>query len=237
MDDLSHELRAAGMPFIERAICRELNAMLMAARPAGKLQMAVDAWAREWELPPEQLWSAIGALEKCGYWLVDYSNIEPLLICESISQAAKGIARKQTTRMHSRLKEKTVQDHVETLDLVKVGKSVVQEVTLIIPRAERKPFMEGGYPGWLPCENFSIDGIAFKPDDGLLQALRTEFPSVDIEAALALMFSELRHNARPKIRMMHLWIRNWLKESGSKAQVQASEEDHMAALLDLIENR
>lgn len=226
MDDLKLLLDRIAQPFLFRAIARELTELLFESKPMGEISVDASVWADAWGVDHGQIWSVIDRLETESFWQTRQSMDGTVLFCPLMASAAKSVAKKKKANGLKRVKELSVQDRANTLQLANVGPSAVAEVALKIPKEQRAPALAGGYNGWLPVANFGVSGLVYKPDQGLLTKLAEEYPDVGIDAALAAMFEDLKRSKdRPTMQGVTHWMRRWLQANGKNVEAPKTEQE------------
>ncbi|MHD0644611.1 hypothetical protein ACYPKM_03090 [Pseudomonas aeruginosa] len=232
MEILNASLTSSGATFIQRAVCREIFAMQMGAKPIGSVPIEAEVWAKEWSISVDEIWKAIDLLVANDFWECQGTAQGSILSCSALITEAKTVRKGVKKSQMAKIRQDAVREVASQLSLGTVGKSITGEVLLSIPQAERKTALAGGYPGWLPCKGFSIHGTAYKPDAGLIEALNAEYPDADINQAFAAMFGDLRSSGdRPDIRSVSVWVRKWL--DGNKGSVLKAK-DNDTLLADLL---
>lgn len=231
MDVFIELLQKSGFDFIHRAIAREIRSLLDAAKPAGSLRIDVPDWSINWGLDPKAIWLVIDHFESQGFWMTaSDEHSEPMLKLSSHGLASSARQKRDKSKVINKIKDAAREDRSFSLRLSSVSSSSA-EISLKIPKEERKTLLERGYCGWLPTLHFGLDGLAFKPDEGLISALSTEFPDSCVHSCLVEMFGDLRQaRKRPDLPNMPFWIRQWMAKHGGKIQ-RSKTDDEIAALI------
>lgn len=231
MDDLKVLLDRIQQPFLFRSIARELTDMLFESKPMGEIAVDAQAWAQAWGVQGNDIWAVIDRLQAESFWQTRESLNGTILFCSLMASSAKAVAKKKKTQGLKRIKELSVADRAVALNLRNVGPSSVAEVADKIPKEQRAQALAGGYTGWLPLANFGVSGLVYKPDHGILAKLAIEYPSVGIDAALAMMFEDLKKSKdRPAMHGVAHWMRRWL-EANAKHVVAPKSEQEMAEMV------
>lgn len=220
--------------YAARSIARELSSRLMASAQIGRLELNIPAFAAECAVHEDDVWSVISAIEATDFWTVDQQMTGAWLVSTGIMTSAKAIAARRKKVVLKGIKLQTAVDRANSLRLSDIGSVMIDEVVARIPRAERDHALRKGYQGWLPSNMFGIDGTAFKPDQKLLSGLSEQFSGIDMAAALAMMFEDLKlGRARPAMPAFSHWMKRWLIAKGSTVATSVSDDE----MLDIIKNK
>lgn len=225
-DDLKKLLADNTTTFTDRSVARELTEMMFSCTPAGSIALDVGKWSAAWGLSESVIWNAIDRLQELRYWDVQNGVAGNRLVCESISGSAIALGKKKKRNTLKAIKEISSVERAHALRLEAVGPSIVSEVAEVIPKNKRKEALASGYPGWLPSAFYWVDGIVFKPDQGMINKLKETYPELCIDSSLSLMFDDLRNSRdKPTIPNFPYWITQWIKANPTRKVVEQSVDD------------
>lgn len=227
MDDLRKLLKDLSIGFQERSIARELTDKLLDANPVGEILISAECWAEEWGVTLSSIWLVIDLFESKSYWNVVQDGSGSKLQSGGIASAAKAISRKKKRNVLEAVKSASHIDRANDLRLDSTNPSAISEVVEKIPAAERNFALNRGYAGWLPSSGFGIDGMVYRPDEGMKAKLSAELPSLDVEMCFSEMFDDLKTNykIRPTMTAFPYWIFQWVKKNSERLAFVRSESE------------
>lgn len=225
-DDLQKLFVETPTTFAERSVVRELTALMLASTPAGSIPLEAKGWSAEWGVSEAVIWGAIDRFQELRYWDVHNGVAGNRLVCESITGSAIALGKKKKRNTLKTIKDISSAERARALRLEDVGPSVVSEITDVIPKHKRKEALNTGYPGWLPSAYYWVDGIVFKPDQGMIIKLKETYPELCIDSSFSLMFDDLRNSKdKPTIPNFPFWIVQWIKANPTRKVVDQSVDD------------
>ncbi|WP_274643830.1 hypothetical protein [Pseudomonas serbica] len=234
-EDLRKLLKANVCTFLEKAVVRELSERLFTASPVGKIALEAKRWAQEWDIPESLIWAVIDRFQAFKFWHVEQGAVGGHLVSAGMVGSASAIGKRKKNVALRQIKDLSAADRANALKLSDLGPSSMSQITEVISLDNRKDALSHGYPGWLPTNLYWYEGLVFKPDEGLLAKLRSEFPDLCIDSCLAGMFDDLRESKqKPTLKTMPYAITRWIQENPTRAVVEQTAEDvaRLAAMLE-----
>ena len=238
--ELTRALSKLGLSFQERGIAREIDALLHAEQQPGRIGVNVSEWACQWGVMPEDIWRVIQAMEGVGFWQT-YDDIGgQVLHCPLLTGSSKALAKTKKRSAMAAVKQKSAEQRAVDMSLSDVNlteRSLMADVIEHIPLESRFARLSDPYAGWLPADRYAAIGMVFKPDSALLEKLSSQFPSIDMDLALAMMYEDLREcpHHRPSVSAFGYWMPNWIKKNESRLtldQQKAAQSAQLDSLLD-----
>ncbi len=239
--ELTKSLEKAKAGFLERAIAREIDAKLHDQAPMGKIIIDANAWSLDWGIDPAKIWKVIESVTATGFWETLSGMDGELLICSSIADSAKSIAKGRKKTNMAAVKQKSSEDRAVNMSLEDanpVVRSKMAEVVEQLPFEQRFDRLRKGYDGWFPSDRYSAAGMVFRPDAAMLEKLSEQFPSIDMALALSTMYEDLREcpNDRPSIAAFVYWMPNWLKKNAARLALALQSDQHSKKLDELLDD-
>lgn len=239
--DLNKLIESAGFDFLERAVARELAILLTESPTIGSIPLVAEQWAQEWGQDQELIWSVIAKLELRGLWKHSQGMEGDVLVSKSLEQSVKLIQKRRKTHNMKQIKSGSSSDKImntclesEKIEIKSLFGEVAERLELDVRYVELKKH----YSGWLPTSAFGANGQIYRPDAKLIEKLCEEFPDLDLELGLSMMYEDLRqhHKDRPSIDAMGYWMRRWLSRNAKNIVRAASEEQVSEQLNSLLDN-
>jgi hypothetical protein len=239
--ELTKSLEKAQAGFLERAIAREIDAMLHDQTPMGKITINASTWSLDWGVDQAKIWAVIEALVATGFWQTLSGMTGELLICSTIADSAKSIGKVRKKASMGAVKQKSSEQRANNMSLSDANlaeRSKMAEVVEQMPFEQRFDSLRRGFDGWLPSDRYSAAGMVFRPDGAMIEKLGEQFPSIDMALALATMYEDLREcpHDRPSIAAFVYWMPNWLKKNTARLTTALQGEQHSKQLPTLLDD-
>jgi hypothetical protein len=239
--ELTKSLEMAQAGFLDRAIAREIDAMLHDQASMGKLIIDANAWSLDWGIDPARVWKVIEALVTTGFWKTLSGMEGELLVCPAIADSAKSIGKVRKKASMSAVKQKSSEQRANNMSLSDANlaeRSKMAEVVETMPFEQRFEILRKGFDGWFPSDRYSAAGMVFRPDIATIEKLAEQFPSIDMTLALATMYEDLRECAhdRPSIVSFVYWMPNWLKKNTARLTTALQSDQHSKQLPTLLDD-
>ena len=219
---IKHELNS----FVHRAIARELVELLLEPKHPGETPLKIQAWADDWKVSADDIWSVIDFMMGKDLWQIEQGKFEDVLRSGQIKSSAGAIKKKGKRLDMNQIRKAAQADRSNDLGLSDVLPSAVSEICQRIPLLERNLAMQEGYQGWLPTDRYGLDGTVFKVTESMLAQWQKDFPDINLQVSLELMFDDLKMEKmeRPKPATFSYWVTNWLRKHGSAGVLSVEDE-------------
>ena len=229
-----------GLDFQGRAIAREIDSMMQDGKQPGRLLIDAALWASEWGLSTDTVWAVIQKLETSGFWQIQDDLGGQVLHCPLITGSSKALAKSKKRNVMDAVKRQSAEHRANDMSLSDANlleRSKVSDVVETIPLETRFVQLSNPYAGWLPSDRYAAIGMVFRPDAALIEKLKAQFSSIDIDLTLSLMYEDLREcpHHRPSVTAFGYWMPNWIKKNESRLildQQQHEQNEQLDSLLD-----
>jgi len=219
---IKHELNC----FVHRAIAREIVDMLLDPKSPGECPLKIQAWVDDWHVDAQEIWHVIDLMTAKDLWQIEQGRFDDVLRSGQIKSSASAIKKKGKRLDMNQIRKAAQTDRSNDLGLGDVGPSAVSEICRRIPLLERNTAMLEGYQGWFPTDRYGLDGTVYVVTEGMLTQWQKEFPGINMQVSLDLMFDDLKMERmeRPKPATFPYWVTNWLKKNGAAAVLSLEDE-------------
>ncbi|WP_410951526.1 hypothetical protein [Pseudomonas sp. S1(2024)] len=233
-DEIASLIRDQFPAFDQRAVARELIDLMLMAQTPGEIPFQSQELSRSWGVDEALIWDVVNALTVKGVIEVCQGVVSNVLICVGLKSSASAVKKRSKRLDMDSVKKKAIQARAADLKLKDVGPAAITEISRRIPFEERNIELDMGFQGWLPTALYGLDGAIFIITPDQRQQLELEHPTVDMQAAFALMYDDLRseRQSRPTVPNAPYWIREWIKKHG--ANLARQQDDEAPNLEDMV---
>jgi hypothetical protein len=240
-NELTKALHAAGLDFQGRAIAREIDAMLHDSKTLGRLTLNATSWAAQWLTSVDQIWSVIQQLEARGFWQIQDELQGQVLSCPLITGSSKAIGKTKKRANMSAVKKQSSEHRAVEMGLSDTDlgqRSMMREIVECIPAETRFIQLSNPYEGWLPSDRYAAIGMIFRPETALIEKLKQQFTSIDMDLALSLMYEDLREcpHHRPSVATFGYWMPKWIKNNQDRLTLNQQQHEQSAKLDSLLDD-